>query len=64
MIGAPSIFKVIRKATVLTRVLPTFAFRVTENAAWWKWNSPESEGWRGGMEGGDVQMKEGEKARS
>jgi hypothetical protein len=31
MIGTPSILSVIRKDTVLVRVLPTFAFRVTEN---------------------------------
>jgi hypothetical protein len=24
----------------LSRVLPTFTFRVDENAARWKWNSP------------------------
>jgi hypothetical protein len=33
VIGAPSIFRVIRKAAALARVLPTFAFRVAENAA-------------------------------
>ncbi len=40
VIGAPSILSVRRKATVLVRVLPTFAFRVDENAARRKWNSP------------------------
>ncbi len=32
MIGTPSIFKLIRKAAALARVLPTFAFRFAENA--------------------------------
>ena len=40
MIGTPSIFKMIRKDATLTRVLPTFVFRVDENAARRKWNSP------------------------
>jgi hypothetical protein len=35
VIGAPSIFKLIRKAAALTRVLPTFAFSCAENAARW-----------------------------
>ena len=39
MIGVPSIFSVIRIAAALARVLPTFAFRVDENAARRKWNS-------------------------
>jgi hypothetical protein len=37
----PSTFKLIRKASSLTRVLPTFAFGVTENVIRRKWNSPQ-----------------------
>ena len=44
VIGAPSIFKLIRKATALTTVLPTFAFNCEENAAQRKWKSPLSVG--------------------
>jgi hypothetical protein len=40
VIGDPSIFKLIRKAAALARVLPTFAFNCAENAARWKWKSP------------------------
>ena len=40
VIGAPSIFKLIRKAAALVRVLPTFALSLEENAARWKWKSP------------------------
>ncbi len=40
VIGAPSILSVIRKSAVLTRVLPTFAFRVVKNDTRRKWNSP------------------------
>ena len=40
MIAVPSIFKLTRKAAALARVLPAFAFRVAENAARRKWNSP------------------------
>jgi hypothetical protein len=32
-------FKFICKDVVMKRVIPTFSFRVTENVAWWKWNS-------------------------
>ncbi len=42
MIGDPSILSVIRKGADSVRVLPTFSFRVTENAARRKWNSPRS----------------------
>jgi hypothetical protein len=40
MIGAPSIFKLIRKDSTLSRVLPTFAFSCAENSARWKWKIP------------------------
>jgi hypothetical protein len=40
VIGDPSIFKLTRKPPALTRVLPTSVFRVVENAARRKWNSP------------------------
>jgi hypothetical protein len=40
VIDTPSILSVIRKDTVLVRVLPTFAFRVTKNTVRRKWNSP------------------------
>jgi hypothetical protein len=40
MIDTPSIFKLTRKTTDLTRVLTTFAFRVTENSERRKWNIP------------------------
>ncbi len=40
VIVAPSIFKLIRKAVVLVRVLSTFPFRWDENAARRKWKSP------------------------
>ncbi len=33
MIGSPSTFKLTRKASAVTRVLLTFVFRETENAA-------------------------------
>jgi hypothetical protein len=42
VIDTPSILSVIRKVAALVRVLPTVAFRVTENAARRKWNSPRS----------------------
>jgi hypothetical protein len=32
VIGSPSVFKLTRGTTVMVRVLPTFSFRVTENA--------------------------------
>jgi hypothetical protein len=32
VIGSPSVFKLTRRTTVMVRVLPTFSFRVTENA--------------------------------
>ena len=38
VIGTPSIFKLIRKAAALSRVLPTFVFSCAENAARRKWN--------------------------
>ncbi len=39
VIGVPSIFKLIRKAVALARVLPTFAFNGAESAARRKkWN--------------------------
>ncbi len=38
MIGDPLKFKRICNGVVLGRVLPTFAFRVVENAARRKWN--------------------------
>jgi hypothetical protein len=37
----PSTFKLIRKTTVLTRVLTSFVFRVVENVPWRRWNSPQ-----------------------
>ncbi len=39
-IGVPSIFKVIRNVTVLTRMLSTLPFNCVENTVWWKWKSP------------------------
>jgi hypothetical protein len=40
VIGAPSIFKLIRKAAALARVLPTFVFSYAENAVRRKWKIP------------------------
>ena len=40
MIGAPSIFRVIRKVDVLGRILPHFDLRIEENDTRWKWKSP------------------------
>jgi hypothetical protein len=37
VIGVPSILSVILKASALTRVLPTFAFRVVKNTVRRKW---------------------------
>jgi hypothetical protein len=48
VIGVPSILSVIRKTSVLTRVLPTFAFRVDENRERRKWNSPMTGIWTHG----------------
>ena len=39
-IGALSIFKLIRKAAALARMLPTFDLSCEENAARRKWKSP------------------------
>ncbi len=38
--GSPLIFKIIRNATTLARMLPTFDFRCEEKGVWWKWNGP------------------------
>jgi hypothetical protein len=41
VIVVPSTFKLIRKVADLVRVLPTFVFRVIENAVRRKWNIPQ-----------------------